>query len=217
MKSQHSKVSTTEKDIIRELVEDTRMAINTISRNIGRTRQTVSKNLKKLVDNNKLRFNTCIHKNILNAEFINIQIQLKNIMDIAFFKNHFMNCPRTVFLLYITTSNQLQVVQFYEKNEFNLEDSFLTLPIIPQMQSDSRISKLVIDPSCALLFPKFITIRKNLFSRDKIVAPCGKRCDKCVHHEKPCSGCPSTIYYKGSLLQYPNSNNKNKLNHVEIG
>ena len=185
--------------ILNELMKNPRASIMTISKNTGKSRQTISKNIRNLINQNKIRFFVAVRKKFLKKEILNIKLKIKNVKDVKSIVKLFFNCPKTLYILYGGSYNQLQIILLNER-EKKVGDNLLSLPymkIIEKLQTDDRIGELIFEPFSELILPEFIPLHDRAHSYCLKVAPCRALCSECDKYESECFGCPSTIWYKG--------------------
>ncbi|MHA1231469.1 MAG: winged helix-turn-helix transcriptional regulator [Candidatus Helarchaeota archaeon] len=194
-----SDFSQTDKLIIREFIKNPQSSILKISKNIDKTRQTISKFYKNLLKRNVINFSININYNCLNLDYFLIKVELKRNIDVDYFLNLFHSCPKTLFVFKSVINNQIIALIFDEYNTKISKNDSPCSCLIEKIQMDPRVNSCNIEGVITKIIPKFIPLDSRRISKDCSKAPCEEYCDVCPKYMQSCLGCPATRYYKGNF------------------
>ena len=181
------------KQIVAELQKDGRSTVSRIGEQIGISRVAVRKRLRKLLDGEFINISADVNIEALNGKMGVLLLEVKKSKDIEKLVRLFKDCPRTIFLSGLSSSNLLAIIA--AENLSTLESVIGVCS--PRVKDCIRRSEVYI--ASPQIYPRFLPIRVTAEKKASI-APCGERCDRCdAFRSKECKGCPATKFYAGPL------------------
>ncbi|MHA1269107.1 MAG: hypothetical protein ACTSPY_04910 [Candidatus Helarchaeota archaeon] len=198
-KKKLNEISNVDKLIIREYIKNPQNSILNISKNIDRTRQTISKSFKKLLRNEVINFSINVNSECLNLDYYLIRVELKRNSDVEYFLNLFYKCPKTFYVFHSLINNQIIALIFEEYNDSYLKSNTPCKRLLDQIQVDPRVNLCTIEGLIIKMIPQFLPLDTRRISKKGTGTPCGANCNKCSKYRKYCLGCPGTSYYEGNF------------------
>jgi DNA-binding Lrp family transcriptional regulator len=181
------------KRIIAELQKDGRTTVSQIGEDIGISHVAVRKRLRKLLDRELVNVSADLNIEALNGKMGVVLLEVKKSKEIAKLVDLFKDCPRTIFLSGLSSSNLLAIIA--AENLSTLES--VIGGCSPRVKECIRRSEVYI--ASPQIYPRFLPIRVTAEKKASI-SPCGERCDRCdAFKSKECKGCPTTKFYVGPL------------------
>ncbi len=194
--------------IITSLVKDPQKTISCIAKEVGTSRATVRKKLKKLSEESLIRIQLSINsKNAQLARGLMFFI-LAHVMALGMLFNRLEHCPRVVSV--ITHIGQFHAMAFLvAENENNL---LYTTECLQAQIKIKETNFVKLSPE-TILFPKFIELK---IYPETDLGSCGLDCYECIRYiKKQCDGCPGSSRYRNTtsllnLARYSPSTIKNQ-------
>jgi len=180
------------KQIVVELQKNGRATVSQIGEEIGISHVAVRKRLRKLLDREVINISADVNVEALAGKIGVLLLEVKKSKDIERLIRLFKDCPRTIFLSGLSSSNLLAIIA--AENLSTLESVIGVCS--PRVKDCIRRSEVYI--ASPQMYPRFLPIRVTAQKKASI-APCGERCDSCDAFEKECKGCPATKFYAGPL------------------
>ena len=177
--------------IVRSLREDARRSITDLASDVGISRPTVMKRLKKMLEKETIHIDTGINLKELGLRIGCVGLEVKGAESRSKVRKILQNCPRVLMILCPFEKTTFSVYVFGEDRE-TLRSTIYSFATFP----DTSIAHISYsDPP---LYPKTFPIR--IGSKKSTVAPCSIKCSDCFsYNEGACVGCPAVVEYKGSL------------------
>ena len=177
--------------IITLLREDARRPIVEIAREIGISRPTVLKRLRRILKKGTIRIEIGINLKELGLQIGCVDLEVKGSESRSKVKKILENCPR-VLMIFTPFEKTTFTVYVFGEDQDTLRSTIYGFATFP----DTSIAHVSYsDPP---LYPKTFPIRIG-YKKD-IVAPCGLKCGDCFSfNEGVCVGCPAVVWYKGFL------------------
>jgi DNA-binding Lrp family transcriptional regulator len=185
-----------DKKIITQLQADGRATLQELSKSIGFTSMGTKKRLERLLKKDTIKVSALINPSALKLHPAIVMLEMESAEAMQELLNRFEECPRVVHIFKTVGGYNLIALVVAETQE--------TLESISMEKCSLRCSKGIrrseFYPVSETYFSPFLQIRENLAHKERIVTPCNVACDPCNRYEtQKCVGCPTTIYYKGSL------------------
>lgn len=181
------------REILRMLVENGRIGLVEIAKQLGISHVAVHKHIRQLIDKDLIRVQANVNPKKLGTYLVLIILEvheeaLREIMS------KFKECPRIIFLATMVGGYNVVALMIAE-NEDVLK-SISTVCAIRVLKGIRRSNVYII---ADLAKPEYLPI-KLPFPRNRENTPCGRECSVCeMYVEKKCLGCPATKYYRGPL------------------
>lgn len=178
-------------DIIRSLREDARRSITELASDVGISRPTVMKRLRRMLEKEAIGIETGINLKELGLRIGCVGLEVKGAESRSKVKKILENCPRVLMIIAPFDKITFTVYVFGEDQD-TLRSTIYGFAAFP----DTSITHVSYsDPP---LYPKTFPIQ--IGCKKNTVAPCGLKCSDCFsYNEGVCVGCPAVIGYKGSL------------------
>lgn len=184
------KLDSTNRKIISLLSENPEMSQIELSHHLGLSQPAVSARIRELRKNGVIE--PILGMNIKKAglHLAKIDLASSNTEKILGF---FDICP--LYLTGLVTSGRHNLCLFLVGENISSIEAFVdrnlrTKPYVTDMEFN-----VVITPTKDFILP----VKVNTEKKEK--APCGEICKDCSHYKSGrCLGCPSTIYYRGTIL-----------------
>jgi DNA-binding Lrp family transcriptional regulator len=185
-----------DKKIITQLQADGRTTLEELSKITGFTSMGTKKRLEKLVNKGTIKVAALLNPSALKLFPAIIMLEMESTEAMQELLDRFEQCPRVVQIFKTVGGYNLIALVVAETQE--------TLESISMEKCSLRCSKGIrrseFYPVSETYFSPFLQIREGLAHKEKKVTPCNVECDPCNRYEtQKCVGCPTTIYYKGSL------------------
>ncbi len=186
------KMDETDFKIVRSLREDARRSITELASDVGISRPTVMKRLRRMLEKETIGIDIGINLKELGLRISCVGLEVKGAESRSKVKKILENCPRV-----------LMVIAPFEKITFTVyvfgEDQDTLRSTIYGFAAFPNTTIAHVSYSDPPLYPKTFPIR--IGCKKDIVAPCGLICSECFsYNEGVCVGCPAVVEYKGSLL-----------------
>jgi DNA-binding Lrp family transcriptional regulator len=185
------KMDETDLKIVRSLREDARKPISKLASDVGISRPTVMKRLRRMLEKETIGIETGINLKELGLRVGCVGLEVKGAESRSKVKKMLENCPRV--LMVIAPFNKITfTVYVFGEDQDTLRSTIYGFAAFP----DTSITHVSYsDPP---LYPKTFPIQIGF--KKNTVAPCGLKCSDCFsYNEGVCVGCPTVIGYKGSL------------------
>jgi len=178
-------------NIIRSLQEDARRSITELASDVGISRPTVMKRLRRMLEKEFISIETGINLKELGLRIGCVGLEVKGSESRSKVKKMLENCPRV-----------LMVIAPFDKITFTVyifgEDQNTLRSTIYEFAGFPDTSITHVSYSDPPLYPKTFPIQIGF--KKNTVAPCGLKCSDCFsYNEGVCVGCPTVIGYKGAL------------------
>jgi DNA-binding Lrp family transcriptional regulator len=181
------------KQIVTQLQMNGRTAVSQIAEEIGISHVAVRKRLRRLLDKEVINISANVNVEALDGKIGVLLLEVEKSRDIEKLVLSFKNCPRTIFLSGLSSSNLLAIIA--AENLSTLESVIGVCS--PRVKDCIRRSEVYI--ASAQIYPRFLPI-KVTSQKKASIAPCGEKCDRCKEfRSKECKGCPATKFYAGPL------------------
>jgi DNA-binding Lrp family transcriptional regulator len=181
------------KEIVAGLQNDGRTTVTQMGEDLGISHVAVQKRLRKLLDKEFIKISADVNIEALDAKIGVLLLEVKRTQDITNLVSLFRDCPRTIFLSGLSSSNLLAIMA--AENLSTLHSVIGTCS--PRVKNCIRRSQVYI--ASPQIYPRFLPIKVTARKKASI-APCGERCDRCEEFKKKeCRGCPATKFYAGPL------------------
>ena len=175
--------------IISSLISDPQKSISQIAEEIGTSRTTVRKRIKKLSEDDWIRLQMSLNNNKAHLQHGIMFFTLANAMDIGLLFERLENCPKVITALIHVGS--YHAIAFLVADT---SDNLLYTAECLQSKIKVRDINFIKLPANSILFPKY-TILRN-FPKTEL-APCGLDCLECLRYiKKQCDGCPASSRYR---------------------
>jgi len=181
------------KEILQMLVENGRISLVEIAKQLGISHVAVYKHIRQLIDKDLLRVQANINPKKLGTHLVLVILEvheeaLKEIMS------KFKECPRIILLA--TMAGGYNVVALMIAENEGVLKSISTVCAIRVLKGIRRSDVYII---ADLVRPEYLSI-KLPFPRNRESPPCERECSACkMYVEKKCLGSPATKYYRGPL------------------
>ena len=176
--------------IIIELQRDGRMSISELAENVESSRLTVSKRLRRLIDNKFIIIRGGLNAKKMDFQLACVGLEVKSDLGRKEVECRLIGCPRV-----------LNIFRTIEKANFHLA----------VWGEDDQTIKSTIEsfreiPDADLIYCHYLgspihgELPINIHLKNQDVAPCGKTCSDCYRYiNEWCLGCPATNYYRNTL------------------
>ena len=177
--------------IIEELQRDGRISITDIAENVGSSRLTTSKRLKRLIENKKVIIRGGLNAKKMGFQLACVGLEVRSDTGRREVEYRLKGCPR-VLNIFRTTEKANVHLSVWGENDQCIKSTIESFREIPD--ADLIYSHYLGTPMHGEL-P--LSIHTKKFE----TAPCGQNCSKCYRYTNElCLGCPTTKYYKNPLL-----------------
>lgn len=190
------KLDEVDKKIITQLQANGRTTLQDLAKSVGFTSMGTKKRLERLLKKGTIKVSALINPSALKLHPAIVMLEMESAEAMQELLNRFEECPRVVQMFKTVGGYNLIALVVAETQE--------TLESISTEKCSLRCSKGIrrseFYPVSETYFSPFLQIREGLAHKEKKVTPCNVECDPCNRYEtQKCVGCPTTIYYKGSL------------------
>jgi DNA-binding Lrp family transcriptional regulator len=177
--------------IIKELQEDVRISITQLALKTGSSRPTVTKKLKKLIDDGFVGTKAGLNASRMGFKVALIGLEIMTDDSRSSLFKRLQDCPR-VLSIARTTEKANIIAMVWGEDDNTLQstvESFRDLVNVSLVYSHSLGT-----PVSQIIVPLILGSEDN--------TPCGLSCDICDRYKSNwCLGCPSTKHYKFNYLQ----------------
>ncbi len=179
-------------NIIRSLREDARRSITKLASDVGISRPTVMKRLRRMLEKETIGIETGINLKELGLRIGCVGLEVKGAESRSKVKKILEKCPRVLMIITPFEKTTFTIYVFGEDQD-TLRSTIYGFAAFP----DTNITHVSYsDPP---LYPKTFPIQ--IGCKKNTVAPCGLKCNDCFSYkEGVCVGCPNVIGYRGSLM-----------------
>jgi len=184
------KLDDVDKRILSLLVENSELSQSEIAHFLKISQPAVATRLRKLKNSGIIAHKIGVNLRKINLGFTKIDLSTNNSSEIL---ELFEKCP--LFLNGFITSGKRNLCLFLVSEDLASLDACMDSHI----RSNPNVSD--VEFSVVLSSARDFVSPLKMMKEKKEASPCGGRCDKCPYYKsKRCLGCPSTIYYRGTLF-----------------
>jgi DNA-binding Lrp family transcriptional regulator len=176
--------------IIKELQEDVRISLSQLASKTGSSRPTVTKKLKKLLDDGLVGVKVGLNANKMDLKVALVGLEIMTDVSRSAVIKGLQDCPR-VLSIARTSEKANTLVMVWGEDDSTLKS---TVESFRDLENVSIVFSHYLGTPLTQVIVPFV-------SGDEDISPCGSRCDVCNrYHSNWCLGCPSTKHYKNNYL-----------------
>ena len=185
-----------DRKIIAQLQLNGRTTLQELAKTVGFTSMGTKKRLQKLLDQNMIKVSALINSAELKLHPAVIMLEMESADAMQNVIERFRDCPRVIHIFKTIGGYNLIAIVVAE-NQNTLESISMEKCSLRSSAGIRRSEFYSIGETC---FSPFLQIREHLAHKEKNCSPCNVDCCSCARYKtEKCVGCPSTIYYKGTL------------------
>ena len=185
-----------DRKIISQLQLDGRATLERLAESVGFTGMGVKKRLRKLMGQNAIRVSASLNPFFFKLFPAIVLLEMESGEAVQRLVERFRDCPRVVYIF--KTIGGFNLVALVVAEDRDTLESISVEKC--SLRSSAGIRRSEFYPIGDVYFSPFLPVREFLAHKGRRVAPCDVDCESCVRYVNGrCVGCPSTVYYRGSL------------------
>ena len=185
-----------DRKIISQLQLDGRATLQELAKTIGFTSMGTKKRLDRLLKNGIIKTTALVNPDALKQHPAIVMLEMESADAMQNVIERFRDCPRVIHIFKTIGGYNLIAIVVAE-NQNTLESISMEKCSLRSSAGIRRSEFYSIGETC---FSPFLQIREHLTHKEKNCSPCNVDCCSCARYKtEKCVGCPSTIYYKGTL------------------
>ncbi|MFX1297648.1 MAG: winged helix-turn-helix transcriptional regulator [Promethearchaeota archaeon] len=192
-------LSEVEYQIISELIRNPRKTLSKIAETLNKNRATITKKFNKLLNDGIIKISINLNLNYLKNDFYLLRINIKSLDYASELFEFLKKCPKIIYISHSFIDNSFLVILCDENHEALKHKYFSCMHLIEQIQENPKIEDCHFETLLNPILPNYLTLDKLVLNRRAEKSPCKKDCTLCINYLETCTGCPSTIHYKGEL------------------
>jgi len=182
--------------IISNLQLDGRATLKELGELTGYTSMGIKKRLESLQEREIIKVSALLNMESLNLTGAIVMIEVESSEAMNNILERFRNCPRVIHIL-TTLSGYNLIALVIAENQDTLESISVEKC---SLRGSKGIRRSEFYPLGKIHYSPFLCIREYLAHKRTKITPCNVDCKSCQGYQsKKCVGCPTTLYYKGSL------------------
>jgi DNA-binding Lrp family transcriptional regulator len=185
-----------DRKIISQLQLNGRTTLQELAKTIGFTSMGTKKRLQKLLDHEVIKVSALLNSEELKLYPAIIMLEMENADAMQNVIDRFRDCPRVIHI-FKTIGGYNLIALVVAENQNTLESISMEKC---SLRSSTGIRRSEFYSIGETHFSPFLQIREYLAHKEKNCAPCNVDCCSCARYKtEKCVGCPTTIYYRGTL------------------
>ncbi|MDH5449975.1 MAG: Lrp/AsnC family transcriptional regulator [Candidatus Bathyarchaeota archaeon] len=182
--------------LISQLQQNGRTTFEELSKIVGFSSMGVKKRVDRLLEKGVLKVSSLLNVKKLDLQAAVVLIEIESSEALENLLNRFENCPRVV-NIFTTLGGYNLIALVVAEDQDTLESISVEKCSI---RSSAGIRRSEFYPISNILYSPFLLIREHLAHKDRTTTPCNVDCRPCNRYRaRKCVGCPTAIYYKGTL------------------
>jgi len=185
-----------DRKIISQLQLDGRTTLKELSRIVGYTSMGIKKRMKNLIEKDVIKVSALLNIKQLNLCAAIVLLEIESAEAMHSLLERFKDCPRVVHI-FTTLSGYNLIALVVAEDQDTLESISMEKC---SLRSGEGIRRSEFYPIGNIHYSSFLPIREHLTYKGRKTTPCNVDCRPCNRYEaQKCVGCPTTIYYRGTL------------------
>ncbi|MEM2996494.1 MAG: AsnC family transcriptional regulator [Candidatus Bathyarchaeia archaeon] len=182
--------------MISELQQDGRKSLEELAKKVGYTSMGVRKRLQRLILMGAIRVSATVSPFFYKLFPALVMLEMESGEAMKNLLERFRDCPRVI-QIYKTIGGYNLIALVVAEDLDTLESISIEKC---SLRSGSGIRRSEFYPIGDIHFSPYLQIREYLTHKNMRIAPCNVDCKPCTRFiDKKCVGCPTTIYYRGTL------------------
>ena len=185
-----------DRKIISQLQLDGRTTLKGLSRIVGYTSMGIKKRMKNLIEKDVIKVSALLNIKPLNLCAAIVLLEIESAEAMHSLLERFKDCPRVVHI-FTTLSGYNLIALVVAEDQDTLESISMEKC---SLRSSEGIRRSEFYPIGNIHYSSFLPIREHLTHKERTTTPCNIDCRPCNRYKaQKCVGCPTTIYYRGTL------------------
>lgn len=185
-----------DRKIISQLQLDGRTTLKELGKIVGYTSMGVKKRLKKLLEQDIIKVSALINLEPLKLSAAIVLLEMESAETMQNLLERFKDCPRVVHI-FTTLGGYNLIALVVAEDQDTLESISMEKC---SLRSGEGIRRSEFYSIGNIHHSPFLSIREHLTHKEITTTPCNVDCRPCNRYKtQECVGCPSAIYYRGTL------------------
>ncbi len=185
-----------DRKIISQLQLNGRATLEQLAKSVGFTSMGVKKRLQKLLEQGAIKVSASLNPFFFKLFPAIVLLEMENAEAMEKLLERFRDCPRVIHIFKTIGGYNLIALVVAEDR-----DTLESISVEKcSLRSSAGIRRSEFYPIGDVYFSPFLPVREFLTHKGREVAPCNVDCKPCARYVNgKCVGCPTTVYYRGSL------------------
>jgi DNA-binding Lrp family transcriptional regulator len=185
-----------DRKIISQLQQNGRTTFQELAEFVGFSGMGVKKRVNRLLEKGILQVSALLNVKQLDLQAAVVLIEIEGSEALERLLRRFQDCPRIVNIF--TTLGGYNLIALVVAEDQNTLESISMEKC--SLRSSEGIRRSEFYPIGNIHYSPFLPIREHLTHKERTTTPCNVDCRPCNRYKiQKCVGCPTTIYYRGTL------------------
>jgi DNA-binding Lrp family transcriptional regulator len=185
-----------DRKIISQLQRDGRTTFQELAKSVGFSSMGIKKRVNRLLDKNILKVSALLNVKQLNLQAAIVLIEIESSEALERLLERFKDCPRVVNIF--TTLGGYNIIALVVAEDRDTLESISMEKC--SLRSSQGIRRSEFYPIGNIYYSPFLPMREHLTHKERTITPCNVYCRPCNRYKaQKCVGCPTTVYYRGTL------------------